>query len=162
MTRLADIPGIESQTEGMPSAPVIGAAAIAIRGVSWTISPDALRMYAPAMLNGRAAQVSEATLTIEFDGSDWGEWGGVPRATLRLCYGSEEDVDHTLPLPLGAQASITRDEAVGFEHVEIPGVLSMSLRTRDAGGTGRLLYAHSPLLGAIGLPGGVYDVPQLL
>ena len=154
MTRLADIPGIETHA---PTA--------VLRGVVWTISPDALRMYAPAMLNGHAAQVSEATLTIEFDGSgvgEWGGWGGIPRATLRLCYGSGERAEHALPLPLNAQVSIMRDEAVGFEHVEISGVLSMSLRLCDGGVPGALVYAHSPLLGAIGLPGGVYDVPRLL
>jgi len=128
------------------------AASIALRGVRWFISPDALRLYAPAMLNGHAAQVREAELVIELTGES-------PRALLRLCYGPSDRADHALPLP-AAGVAITRDEAASMEHIEIPGVISLTI-ARDRGAP-RLIYAHSPLLAAIGLPGGVYDVPELL
>lgn len=140
MTRQASIPTTHS------------AANTAIRGVRWLISPDALRLYAPAMLNGHAAQVSGAELIIELAGE-------APRALLRLRYGAADWAEHALPLP-AAGAKNLLDAARGLRHIEIPGVLSMTLRA-DAAAI-RLIYAHSPLLAAIGLPGGVYDVPELL
>jgi len=128
------------------------AASIALRGVRWFISPDALRLYAPAMLNGHAAQVREAELVIDLAGES-------PRALLRLCYGAADRAEHTLPLP-AARLTSTRDEAGAMESIDVPGVISLTFR-RDHGAP-RLVYAHSPLLAAIGLPGGVYDVPELL
>ncbi len=126
-----------------------------VQAVRWSISPEALRMYAPAMLNGHAAQVSDAELVIEIDAASRSA-----RATLRLRYGASDVAEHALPLPAGSSASVLCDEQSALEHVEIPGVVSLTLR-RD-NGSPRLVYAHSPLLGAIGLPGGVYDVPELL
>ena len=126
------------------------AAPCACRGVRWVISPDALRMYVPAMLNGHAAAVSAAELAVLLDGD-------CIRAVLRLAYGAGERVEHELPLPAGGVTTL-RDGV--FEHVEAPGVLSMTLRRGDR--DVRLVFAHSPLLGAVGLPGGVYDVPELL
>jgi hypothetical protein len=124
----------------------------ALRGVRWFISPDALRLYAPAMLNGHAAQVREAELIIDLAGES-------PRALLRLCYGPSDRADHALPLP-AADVKVTPDESGTMEHIEIPGVISLTIgRGR---GSPKLIYAHSPLLAAIGLPGGVYDVPELL
>lgn len=124
----------------------------ALRGVRWFISPDALRLYAPAMLNGHAAQVREAELIIDLTDNS-------PRALLRLCYGPSDRADHALPIPAAAVA-ITPDESGTMEHIEIPGVISLTIgRNR---GEPKLIYAHSPLLAAIGLPGGVYDVPELL
>ena len=122
--------------------------------VRWVISPDALRMYAPAMLNGHAARVSAAELVIEI-----GEIDGRIRATLRLRYGSEQPAIHELPLPCET-ARTTRSEDGRMLHTEAPGVISLTVL---ADGSRRaLLYSHTPLLAAIGLPGGVYDVPELI
>lgn len=134
----------------IPARPA--AVGIAIRGVRWYISPDALRLYAPAMLNGHAAQVSAAELIIEFI-------SGSPRAMLRLCYGPADCAEHALPVP-SAHAECMHDEACGLRHIEIEGVLSLTFRADVS--EPKLIYAHSPLLAAIGLPGGVYDVPELL
>lgn len=140
MTRNASIP-----------AP-LPAATVALRGVRWIISPDALRLYAPAMLNGHAEQVRDAELVIDLAGP-------TPRATLRLCYGASDHAEHALPLP-AARPSTSRDESGSMEHIEIPGVVRLTIG-HDRGEP-RLIYAHSPLLASIGLPGGVYDVPELL
>jgi hypothetical protein len=134
----------------------IATTAIPVAGVRWLISPDALRMYAPAMLNGHAAQVSEAELIIALQ-----QRSEPAKATLTLRYGETERAEHTLPLP-AASASITRDDARSFVHIEIPGIVSMTIRCGDHSAAPTLIYAHSPLLAAIGLPGGVYDVPELL
>lgn len=128
--------------------------AVAVRGIRWFISPDALRMYAPAMLNGHAALVSAAELVITLLAP-----AGEARAALNLRYGQAERAEHELPLP-ESRMVITRDETGSMEHIEIAGVLSLTLRRGD--GPPRLLYASSPLLAAIGLPGGVYDVPELI
>lgn len=134
----------------------IAITAMPVAGVRWLISPDALRMYAPAMLNGHAAQVSGAELIIALlQGSE------PAKATLMLRYGGAERAEHTLPLPI-ASASITRDDARAMVHIEIPGIVSMTIHSSDRAAAPRLIYAHSPLLAAIGLPGGVYDVPELL
>ena len=129
------------------------AAKLACRGVRWAISPDALRMYAPAMLNGHAAQVSEAELIIDLASAS-------PRALLRLRYGANDRAEHSLPLPQAARLFATMDETGTMESIEVPGVVSLTLRRGHD--SPKLIYAHSPLLAAIGLPGGVYDVPELL
>lgn len=143
-----------SRPTTISSARAIEIDAVAVRGVRWFISPDALRMYAPAMLNGHAAQVSAAELVI------WMPPGaGRVRASLNLRYGASERAEHELPLP-ESRIAVTRDETGAMEHIEIAGVLNLTLRRGD--GSPRLIYASSPLLAAIGLPGGVYDVPELL
>lgn len=150
-----------SRSTTIPGGKAIAIDAAVIRGVRWIISPDALRMYAPAMLNGHAAQVSVAELVITIRSGE-----GRPRASLLLMYGASERTEHELPLP-DSRIAIIREETGGggeggaMEHIDIPGVLSLTLR-RSQGELPRLIYAGSPLLAAIGLPGGVYDVPELL
>ena len=121
--------------------------------VRWAINPDALRMYAPAMLNGHAAQVSDAELVVSLNGQNRAS------ATLRLVYGREDRAEHALSIP-AADAMLMRDEEWGLVHIEVAGVLSVTLKA-DGFAYG-LVYASSPLLSAIGLPGGVYDVPELV
>lgn len=55
-----------------------------------------------------------------------------------------------------------RIERVGeMEHVDVPGVVSLSVR-RGADGVAELLYARTPLLEAIGVPGGCAERPEMV
>ncbi|MBX3407645.1 MAG: hypothetical protein KF869_12875 [Phycisphaeraceae bacterium] len=143
MTRQATI------ADSGPARQVAGACGV--RGVRWRISPDALRAYAPAIVNGRSAELTAAELFIDLD---------PPRAVLVLISARGDRAEHALPLAAAAP-EIVRDEPRGLLHIDLPGVLAMCLR---ANGDRRaaLVYAHTPLLAAIGLPGGVYDVPVLV
>lgn len=119
-----------------------------VRGVRWRISPDALRAYAPAIVNGRSAELAAAELRIELD---------PPRAALSLTYSRGDRVEHALPIACEAPV-ITRDEARDLVHIELSGALSLCLQA-SGHSAGAIIYAQTPLLAAIGLPGGVYDVP---
>lgn len=119
-----------------------------VRAVRWAISPDALRAYAPAVLNGHASELAAAELRIELD---------PPRAALVLTYSRGDRAEHALPIA-GGEPTTTRDESRGLLHIEVPGAVSLCLRMRGDV-AGQIVYAQTPLLAAIGLPGGVYDVP---
>lgn len=122
-----------------------------VHAVRWRISPDALRAYAPAIVNGRAAELAAAELLVDLD---------PPRAVLVLVSARGERSEHALPFA-SAAPEIVRDEPRGLLHVEIPGELSLCVRLAgDQPAT--LVYAQTSLLAAIGLPGGVYDVPALV
>lgn len=122
-----------------------------VRAVRWTISPDALRAYAPAIVNGHASELAAAELRVELH---------PPRAALVLTYARGDRAEHALPLGPDAPV-IERDEARGLTHVELAGAVALCLRTGPDGAP-EIVYAQTPLLAAIGLPGGVYDVPSIL
>ncbi len=69
---------------------------------------------------------------------------------------SIEDPEHRASAVLGVEArGIAIRDVIGADelfHVEVPGALVCTLRS------GRTLYASSPLLAALGLEGGRYDV----
>jgi hypothetical protein len=127
------------------------AALCGVHAVRWRISPDALRAYAPAIVNGRGAELAAAELLVYLD---------PPRAILSLVSARGDRIEHALPLTPAAP-QIVRDQSRGLLHIEIPGGLSLCVRSagdRPAS----LLYARTSLLAALGLPGGVYDVPALV
>lgn len=127
--------------------PALGAG---VRAVVWAISPDALRAYAPAIVNGHGAELVSAELRIDLSPA---------RAALVLVSRRGERLEHILPIPAGA-SSVTADPSRGLAHVEIPGALTLCARTRGDG-SAEIVYAQTPLLAALGLPGGVYEVPGL-
>ncbi|MBY0397242.1 MAG: hypothetical protein K2X91_12370, partial [Thermoleophilia bacterium] len=49
----------------------------------------------------------------------------------------------------------------GLEHIDAPGVLSIT-RRRGAGGGASLLFARTPLLERLGVPGGCAEPPDLV
>lgn len=59
------------------------------------------------------------------------------------------------PLAASGRASIVNDD--DLLHVDAPGMLSATLRRADL--AGRPLFVRTPLLAAMGLPGGRYEVP---
>ncbi|MFT3683569.1 MAG: hypothetical protein QM783_01375 [Phycisphaerales bacterium] len=61
-----------------------------------------------------------------------------------------------------ASAGPTAVEQVdGLEHVSVPGVLTATLR-RSPGGIVELLYARTPLLEMLKVPGGCAEPPELV
>ena len=59
------------------------------------------------------------------------------------------------PLTVAGRAAILNDDEL--LHVDAPGVVSATVRRADL--AGRPLFLRTPLLGAMGLAGGRYEVP---
>lgn len=124
--------------------------------VEWVIAIEALRAarpdltYSPSI--GPHARAALLTWTISP--------GGEANATIDV---DGEPLDFTL-VPPGLGADVTVDETTRTLHIRVPGLLELVLDRssdeHDATGAGRLLYARSSLLSAIGLPGGSYRLTQ--
>jgi len=61
-----------------------------------------------------------------------------------------------VPLAGAEPGAWSRDAETGLEHLEIPAVLHATYRRGERGV--RLLYARTPLLTALGIPGGRYEL----
>lgn len=61
-----------------------------------------------------------------------------------------------IPVSASESGAWSRDAETGLEHLEVPGVLHATYRR--AGGGVRLLYVRTPLLAALGIPGGRYEL----
>ena len=73
-------------------------------------------------------------------------------AELRSASGAES---------VGEGGPVRVERAGEIEHVDVPGVISLSVR-RGAHGVAELLYARTPLLEAIGVPGGCAERPEMV
>lgn len=61
-----------------------------------------------------------------------------------------------------ATAGPARTETIdGLEHIDIPGIASLTLRP-TTGGSRDLLYARTPLLESLGIRGGCVERPRLI
>lgn len=72
-------------------------------------------------------------------------------ATL-ICEGCE-------PVVVAQGGPVRLERAGALEHIDVPGVLSLTLRV--SGGVAELLYARTPLLEALGVPGGCAERPEI-
>jgi hypothetical protein len=62
--------------------------------------------------------------------------------------------------PAGDGGPVHHERADGLEHIDVAGVVSMTLR-RGTDGSLELLYARTPLLESLGVPGGCVEPPLL-
>jgi hypothetical protein len=128
--------------------------------VRWGISAGAL-VAAPAgarLLNGHAATLKRCWLVAEVgEGEQGGAWVRV-RLDFEHAGGGRESL--MLTEAPGAAGTITRD-VEGWLSVDAPGVLAVTARAGERGA--ELVYARCGLLtDRLGLPGGVYDAPELV
>ena len=132
-----------------PSPPV--RAALCVR---WEISARAL-VAAPAsvaLLNGHASKLERAGLEWRMSLAE-----GRVTATCVLVLEMRGGETDTLILLDGVQVG-TQIEG-GYEHLDVPGRLAVTLRSSDR----KLVLAVTTVLnGALGLPGGVYEAPTLI
>jgi hypothetical protein len=59
-------------------------------------------------------------------------------------------------MALASRGTWLRDPAADLEHIDVPGFIALTFR-RGAAGTAGVLYARTPLLAFIGVPGGRYQ-----
>jgi len=60
-----------------------------------------------------------------------------------------------------AAAPVVTSTAEGLRHIDAPGVVAMTL-TVGADGEPLVVYARTPLLEAVGVPGGCVERPRLV
>ena len=135
---------------GSRPAPNAPAPALAI---AWAISPRALvaAPAAAALLNGHAARLVACVLVWTIDDETASAWLELTVA------GGERD-----GLVLVERGAVVRveDAGAGLVHIDVPGLLRATLRPGPDGV--EILFARTTLLNArLGLPGGVYDRPEL-
>lgn len=106
------------------------------------------------------AHTERATLTFE--------WSIVANGPATLSVTIVDGTACATLTPLGgvpatvATAGPARTETVdGLEHIDIPGIASLTLRPA-ADGTRDLLYARTPLLETLGIRGGCVERPRLI
>lgn len=134
--------------------------------IAWEISARSLLVSPGAkVLNGHAKRLRTARLRIGIDLFGINPTG-VPGTCLVHVHldaaldRSERDQIELTPPQMG-QWSI--DVGTGRVLVEVPGVLDAVVECDTSGHAERLVYARTPMLkSTLGLPGGVYDAPELI
>lgn len=154
------MPASIASRQGLGGASRLPGPAVASVTLRWDVSPRALTAAGAGarLLNGHAATLRSCSLVVRVQGLD-GRGGCVAHARLDLrMAGGQTDSIPLTELP-GVSATLDIDAATDCLNVEAPGVLSLTLRTREALA---LRFARTPLLtDRLGLPGGVYDAPGL-
>lgn len=122
-----------------PQKPVevsLGRAAV----VRWTVAREALA--------GRVGRVGADDVLLELSAT--------PSPDGWACRACLVDGPALIPVetpPVGATAvGWTRDAETGLDHLDLPGFLHATLRGAD------VLYARTPILAALSVPGGRYEV----
>lgn len=120
-------------TSARTGAPRHVAATLALR---WTISPDAARAAGLSSSPGDAPAIELVV-----------PWTGDVRAAAAEFIDGKHRRELTVP---PATAEWTSND--GMHHLDLPGVLTLSVRAKGAGV--EVVYARTPLLAALGIPGG--------
>ncbi|MEI7658451.1 MAG: hypothetical protein WCK33_10335 [Phycisphaerae bacterium] len=118
------------------------------------------RALVAATAQGRASALFETAPSLAADGPDVHLCFVVDHAGDRVdasvrCELVDASSGDRWPLTTSGRAAIVNDD--DLLHVDAPGLLSATLRRADL--AGRPLFLRTPLLGAMGLAGGRYEVP---
>lgn len=165
MRTTAAMPGMSTTRQGAGGgASRLGGPVLTSASVRWDIGARALVSASAGakLLNGHAAGLRACSLLVRVTGLD-GSGPCLVRASLELVMGGGAGgQSDSIPLTEtpGAIATLTDDPAAACVSIDAPGLLSLTVRT--AGAEPALLFARSGLLAdRLGLPGGVYDAPEL-
>lgn len=123
------------------------AAALREAVVRWAIAAEALPAEFRPQNPGPA---EEAVLEVRIAAA-----GGAPFASARLRVGGQERVIEAGGS--GGGGAWRHDAETGLEHIDVPGVVNVTLRASGDGAAAELVYARTPLLRRLGLAGGRYE-----
>ncbi|MBY0312242.1 MAG: hypothetical protein K2W85_09240 [Phycisphaerales bacterium] len=149
-----------------PLSPRSGHALPASLAIAWEIRARSLLVSPGAkVLNGHAKRLRTARLRIRI------ELSGMDSTGLQGTCLVHADLDAALDRSERDQIELTPshvgqwslDVPTGRVLVQVPGVLDAVVECDASGHAERAVYARTPLLqSALGLPGGVYDAPELV
>jgi len=109
----------------------------------WDVSTSALERMTEAPVVDRSASTTELALelTIRADASGESVLRAGRTELARESHGTGELL-------------VVEDAGRAMEHLDVPGVVSCTLRA------GEVVYARAPILGRLGLPGGRYEIAR--
>lgn len=117
--------------------------------VSWAVSRAAAARAFPGAVAGDAGGEVTIEIAAAMDSAD--RW--IVSARLIDAAGEEPAPILSLAAEPAAAAVWTHDPECGLEHLDVPGLLSVSMERG-----GRVVYARTSLLERFGLAGGRYEV----